>query len=55
MYIVGLIYLFYCFIKLFFFGIYEIKELNNKAGGITICFLASLAFIFPSVIILYLI
>ena len=53
MYILGLIFLFYCFLKLFFYGIFEIKEMNNKAGGISICFLASIGFIFPAVIIIH--
>lgn len=53
MYIIGLIFLFYCFLKLFFYGIFEIKEMNNKIGGISICLLASSGFIFPAIIILH--
>lgn len=53
MYIIGLIFLFYCFLKFFFYGIYEIKEMNNKIGGMSICLLASIGFIAPAMIILH--
>lgn len=53
MYIIGLIFLFYCFLKLFFYGIFEIKQMNNKIGGFTICFLASISFIFPATVLLH--
>lgn len=37
MFIVGLFFIVFCFLKFLFYGIYEIKTLNNKIGGITIC------------------
>ena len=53
MFIIGLIFLFYCFLKFFFYGIYELKELQNKTGGYIICILATVSFIFSSFIIIY--
>lgn len=53
MYIIGLLFLLYCFLKFFFYGIFEINEMNNKVGGVTICILSILSFIFSSTIILY--
>lgn len=53
MFIVGLIFLLYCFLKFFFYGIYELKELQNKTGGYIICILATISFIFSSFIIIY--
>lgn len=53
MYILGLVFVIYCFLKFFFYGIYEIKQLQNKAGGITICALAIISTIFTSGIIIY--
>lgn len=52
MYILSLIFCFYCFIKFFFYGIYEFEQ-KNKLGGIAICFLAVISLIFPSSVILY--
>lgn len=52
MYILGLLFILYCFIKLFFYGIYEIEEKKNTAGGMTICILAVFSLIFPSIVIL---
>lgn len=45
MYILYFIFIFYCFIKFFFYGIYEIEQ-KNKVGGFTICFLAILSLAF---------
>lgn len=52
MYILALLFVFYCFIKFFFYGIYEIEQ-KNKLGGIAICILAIFSLIFPSSVILY--
>lgn len=52
MFLIGLVFLLYCFLKFFFYGIYELKELNNKTGGYTICILATISFIFSSYIII---
>ncbi len=53
MYILGLVFVIYCFLKFFFYGIYEIKQLQNKTGGITICALAIISTILTSGIIIY--
>lgn len=53
MFIVGLFFVVFCFLKFLFYGIYEIKILNNKIGGITICTLAVLSSIFTSSVIIY--
>lgn len=53
MYIISLIFILFCFIKFFFYGIYEITELKNRVAGIFICTLAIIALIFPYSIILY--
>lgn len=52
MFIVGMIFVFYCFLKLFFYGLYEFKEASNKTGGIAICILSILATIFTETVIL---
>lgn len=31
-----------CFLKSFYYGIYEIKQKQNKPGGIAVCFFAIL-------------
>lgn len=38
----ALILLLWCFLKTFYYGIYEIKQKKNKSGGITVCLLAFL-------------
>ena len=53
MYILGLIFNLYCFIKFFFYGIYEIEELKNIYGGIIICIISIISLLFSSAIILY--
>lgn len=47
--------LIYSFLKVFYYGIFELKEKKNKSGGITIIFLAILGLILPliNLIILY--
>lgn len=53
MYFVGIVFVIYCFLKLFFYGVYEVKTLNNTVGGICICILSILSSIFTSGIIIY--
>lgn len=53
MYFVGIFFVIYCFLKIFFYGLYEVKTLNNKIGGISICILSVLSSIFTSGIIIY--
>lgn len=36
------ILLLFCFLKFFYYGIYEFKQKQNKPGGIASCFLALL-------------
>lgn len=53
MYILGILFLIYCFLKLFFYGIYEIKNQNNKIGGSTICILSIASFFFSNWVIIH--
>lgn len=53
MYFVGIIFVIYCLLKMFFYGLYELKTLNNKVGGISICILSVLSSIFTCGIIIY--
>lgn len=39
---IALILLVLCFLKTFYYGIYEIKEKQNKPGGIVVCLTAIL-------------
>lgn len=39
------------FIKTTSYGIYELKENNNKAGGITVISIAALSLILPNVVV----
>ena len=41
-------------IKSYYYGMFEIKEKENKTGGIAIIFLAILGFIFPSILLILL-
>lgn len=43
----ALILLLLCFLKTFYYGFYEIKEKQNKPGGIITCLLAILRTYFP--------
>lgn len=38
----ALILLLLCFLKTFYYGIYEIKQKQNKPGGIAVCLIAIL-------------
>ena len=49
--ILSLSFIIFCFLKLFFYGIYEIEQ-KNKLGGIAICAFALIVLIFPSSVIL---
>lgn len=42
------------FIKSFYYGMFEIKEKENKPGGIAIILLAFLGLIFPTTLLLLL-
>lgn len=41
-------------IKSYYYGMFEIKEKENKSGGIAIIFLAILGFIFPTILLVLL-
>ena len=41
------------FIKTTSYGLYELKENNNKSGGITVIAIASLALILPNVVVYF--
>ena len=41
-------------IKSYYYGMFEIKEKENKTGGIAIIFLSILGFIFPSILLILL-
>ena len=48
----ALILLVLCFLKTFYYGIYEIKQENNKPGGIATCLFSLLGLIFPVIVII---
>lgn len=53
--ILSIIFLIYAFLKSIFYGYFEIKEKENKSGGITVIVLALLGLILPiSILILFL-
>ncbi len=45
--ILSMILIIYAFLKSIFYGYFEIKEKENKAGGIIVIFLALIGLIFP--------
>lgn len=49
---IAIILLIFAFLKSFYYGIYEIKEKENKPAGITVIFLAILGLIFPVTLLL---
>lgn len=52
--ILAIIFLIYAFLKSIFYGYFEIKEKENKSGGIAVIFLAIIGLIFPiSLLILF--
>ena len=52
--ILSIIFLIYAFLKSVFYGYFEIKEKENKSGGIAAIFLAIIGLIFPiSLLILF--
>lgn len=52
--ILSIIFLIYAFLKSVFYGYFEIKEKENKSGGIAVIFLAIIGLIFPiSLLILF--
>lgn len=38
--VLAIILIFLCFLKSFYYGIYEIKQKQNKPGGIAVCLFA---------------
>lgn len=52
--ILSIVFLVYAFIKSIFYGYFEIKEKENKSGGIIVIFLAIIGLILPTTfLILY--
>lgn len=49
---VSIIFLIYSFIKSIFYGYFEIKEKQNKSGGIIVIILAIIGLIFPTTLLL---
>lgn len=45
--LISFILLILCFLKTFYYGVYEVKQKQNKPGGIAICFLAILRTYLP--------
>lgn len=41
------IIIFFCNLKTFFYGLYEIKENNNKLGGSFVIFISAVGLIIP--------
>ena len=41
------------FIKTTSYGLYELKENNNKIGGITVIAIAAISLIFPNIVIYF--
>ena len=51
--LIAFVFLIYAFIKSMYYGIFEIKEKQNKPGGYTTIFLAILGLILPMIILLF--
>lgn len=49
---ISIILLIYAFMKSIFYGYFEIKEKENKSGGITVIILAIIGLIFPTTLLL---
>lgn len=52
--ILSIILLIYAFLKSIFYGYFEIKEKENKYGGITVILLAILGLILPISLLIFL-
>lgn len=44
---IAIFFILYCFLKTFFYAIYEINTYKNKTGGITIIFISIIGFLIP--------
>ena len=49
--LIAFVFIIYAFIKSMYYGIFEIKEKQNKPGGYTTIFLAILGLILPAIIL----
>ena len=49
---IAIIFLIFCFLKCFYYGLYEMREKTNKPGGFACILLSILGLIFPSIILL---
>lgn len=43
------IFLFFCFLKGFYYGLFEIKNKNNKKSGVLVIILSFIGFILPAI------
>lgn len=50
--IISILILIYVFLKSIFYGYFEIKEKENKSGGIIVIFLAIIGLIFPTFLLI---
>lgn len=48
---IAIIFLIYIFLKSIYYGFFELKEKNNKSGGVAIIFLSTLGLIISLLII----
>ncbi len=48
---IAIIFLIYIFLKSVYYGMFELKEKNNKSGGVAIIFFATLGLIISLLII----
>ncbi len=51
--LISIAFLIYAFLKSMFYGYFEIKEKENKSGGIIVIFLSIIGLILPSILLLF--
>ncbi len=51
--LISIAFLIYAFLKSMFYGYFEIKEKENKSGGIIVMFLSIIGLILPSTLLLF--
>lgn len=49
---ISILFLIYCFLKVFYYGIFELKYKKNKSGGIAVIIIAITGLILPISILL---
>lgn len=48
----AILFIFYCFLKTVFYGIYEINTKKNKHGGITVIFISLVGLLLPIILLI---